>query len=182
MKNIIVVLFCVLLISCFSEPKKETPIFESIQNTQVNHIDSVDSIKINNVESVNELKTENNSSSLSDISPKRKIINEINLIAENNGFPNMENKLSFLNEKKGLMLFYRYEFNINNVYAVYLNKDYNNGFGSHYVSIECEKKESGSNCLYDTIDSQYISASIFPLKNKESCLKYVEMFNTINMN
>ena len=54
------------------------------------------------------------------------------------------------------------------------------GFGAFHIAIECQKRSNGSNCMYDTGRAEYISASIFPLQNKDACIKYAELFNSLH--
>jgi len=184
MKKFILLLLCFTMVSCFVEPKKENPsIAPEVVSTNDTYDNEkfkepiVDTSEVNN-SSLGDIEVQDNST-LNRLS-KKDIVDELNLIAKNNSFPSIENKLSFLNEKIGLMLFTSYEFKLDDVYAVYINKDYNDGFGAFHIAIECQKRSTGSNCMYDTGRAEYISASIFPLQNKDACIKYAELFNSLH--
>lgn len=180
MKKVFFVISSFLLVSCFTEPKKEENIFNP-ETERIQKEVSVENYSTNNTIKDETLLEDNETANIKVFTKNKKdIIIELNTIAENNGKQSVINSLSFLNENKGLMLFGNYEFNVNDVYAVFLNKDYNDGFGEFRISIECVKKPSGSNCMYDTYNANYASAYIFPLQTKESCLKYVELFNMLN--
>ncbi len=184
MKKVSVLILSTLFISCLTEPKKENS--NTSTNEMINPIspEKVENSIIDTALIKNEISQESttiiNETKTDGVVSKRSIIEELNNIVKNSGYSNINNTLSFLNENKGLMLLSRYEFKIDDVYAVFLYKDYNDGYGAFHVSIECEKKESGSNCMYDTNNPDYISATIFPLKTREACLQYVEKFNSLH--
>ncbi len=183
MKKFILLFLCLTIVSCFVEPKKENlsilPEVVSTNNTYENEKPIIDSALIKETDTVVGENFKNPTESKSTITSRLEIIDNINLILKNRSKMIGENRLTFISDKRNLMLFSSYEFNLDNVYVVYVNRDYNDGFGANRVSIECQKNSSGSNCMYDTVNVQYISGYTFPLKTKEDCLYFVEQFNSL---
>lgn len=182
MRKVLVIPLIFLFLSCFTEPRKGNQL-DSIN--EVNNIVYSETVNAEdkNIEEDTKKESLNNNNELSDINNENNItsiVRELNKISNQSGFPNNISELSILNEKRSLMLFNTVEFKLDDVYAVFLDKDYNDGYGTFRVAIECEKRESGSNCLYDTSRSDYILSTIFPLQTKEDCLRYVELFNRLD--
>lgn len=186
MKKLFYISFCFTFLSCFTEPKKENN--NANLDLQINSIKSADKAKDTTLDSstIKEKDTllkkdiEEQISFANDEDKNRlNIIDNLNEILKSAKTKN-EIKLSFLNEKRNLMLFFKYEFSLDNVYAVYVNKDYNDGFGNYHIFIECQKNNNDSNCMYDTVNSEYVSGYGFPLKTEEDCLSFVRLFNKLH--
>ena len=172
--KIAILCLCVLFVSCFTEPKKETENTQSVGNFESinSNVEKIASEKLNdsiNLKTFKEetLITETNSSD---------IILELNSINDRNG-----NKIvmSFIDEKEKLMMFFGKEFKIQDVYLVYVKEDFDRGFGVNYIYLECKKNSSSSNCLYDIKNSDYVSSIAFPLSTEEECVRFIELFNKL---
>ena len=172
MKITFLLILCFAFVSCLKEPKNDnqekttsTSIF--VNDSAIEEIDTIGTIK---KDSVVEENIKNISEQKIEIT-----VNEINNLIQNRCL-SQKAEFTIIDKSKKIILYGDYKFYLDNVYAFYLNKNYDDGYGEHHLSIECYDNNI---CIEQQSNLSKNIAIITPFKTKNDCQKFVELLNEL---
>lgn len=180
MKKLILLLSCIVFISCFTEPKKD-----AAPNTQIEQVKAVKSQESpttldSTIKPILEEKLiEDTQTEVPKINDTGQLLKTLNKIYSENSIHLSDETFILLDNNKGIIALDNYRFNVSDIIVSYLDKDYGDNYGRHHLSIECSLGES---CIYDSKNSAKIIAIIRPFTSKKSCDEVVKIFNNLKQN
>lgn len=195
MKIIIPCISLLILISCFSEPIKETDnLLDNNQeditlndyNLPNNDLSNALELESDDDENFDTLSEDSNSFEINEqvnshphIS-KSSILNRINLILKENSVrePHLVDTLRLINKEKNIYMYGNFRFSMNDVSINYVEKSIPGVIGSHRIYIDCL---GSTECIYNVYNFDKLTGIGDALSNKESCLEFVKLIDSLNL-
>lgn len=191
MKIIFSLIFPLILISCFSEPRKvgannaEDTILEDIKSPNNNFNNTLED-KNNKDENLDTLSEDSNSFEdtnqpiINRYISKPSILDQINQILKENSVrdPQLVDTLRLINKEKNIYMYGNFRFSMNDVSINYVEKNIPGVIGTHRIYIDCL---GSTECIYNIYNFEKLTGIGDALSNKESCIEFVHLIDSLNL-